>query len=170
MREGNTFTHQRPPAPNGASPAVVYVAGEVIRPGVYRISSAARVDDAVRAAGGLRGDADAVAVNLAARIEDGEEIAVPKVGETARRAFRAAGLRSGIGRRRRRNVRQHGIVELNGASARELAGVPGIGAAIAARIVEIRATEGPFQTLDELLDVAGVTQSRLDRAAPYLRI
>jgi competence protein ComEA len=161
----------RAPAFRAEQTAVVYVAGAVRRPGLYRFASEARVDDAVRAAGGLRSDADPVAVNLAAKIEDGEEIAVPRKGESLRslRAVRSRGTAV------RRSTRRHAaaldtVLDLNVASADELAAVPGIGPAVAARIEEMRTTEGPFHTLDELLDVAGMTQSKLDRAAPYLRI
>ena len=62
-----------------------------------------------------------------------------------------------------------GSVDVNAADAAELAAVPGIGRAIAARIVELREREGAFTSLDELLDVAGMTQTRLERARPYLR-
>ena len=60
-------------------------------------------------------------------------------------------------------------VDVNRSDAAELAAVPGIGRAVAQRIVELRRREGGFASLDELLDVAGMTQSRLERARPYLR-
>ena len=89
----------RPPLP---PPAVVYVAGEVRRPGVYRLPAAARVDDAVRAAGGQGPAADPVAVNLAERVRDGEEIVVPPrgAGPPPARDFGASPKRR---RRRRRS-------------------------------------------------------------------
>ncbi|MGC2407220.1 MAG: helix-hairpin-helix domain-containing protein, partial [Candidatus Cybelea sp.] len=62
-----------------------------------------------------------------------------------------------------------GSINVNEADAAELAAVPGIGRAVAARVVELREREGNFTSLDELLDVAGMTQTRLDRARPYLR-
>ncbi|MGB9650252.1 MAG: helix-hairpin-helix domain-containing protein, partial [Candidatus Cybelea sp.] len=60
-------------------------------------------------------------------------------------------------------------VDVNRSDAAELAAVPGIGRAVAQRVVELRRREGAFASLDELLDVAGMTQSRLERARPYLR-
>ncbi|MGB7014574.1 MAG: helix-hairpin-helix domain-containing protein, partial [Candidatus Cybelea sp.] len=60
-------------------------------------------------------------------------------------------------------------VDLNAADATQLGAVPGIGRAVAQRVVELRQRQGPFASLDELLDVAGMTQSRLERARPYLR-
>jgi len=142
---------------------VVYVAGAVKRPGLYHLKPGERDARAVELAGGFSGSADAGAVNLAQRASDGDEVYVPAAGETARRAPGA-----------RRTSRHHtvpppGSVDVNRAGAAELAAVPGIGRATAARIVELREREGSFGSLDELLDVAGMTQSRLERARSYLR-
>ena len=147
----------------------VYVAGRVARPGLYRLRPGKRADDAVRAAGGLLPDADPLAVNLAAPLADGDEIAVVRVGQTAHRA--AARTRT----RRTRSASRAAaaatsIVDVNAAGGDALGAVPGIGPAVAARIVAVRATDGPFASLDELLDVAGMTPAKLDRAAPYLTV
>jgi competence protein ComEA len=76
-----------PPAPRPVRTAVprpvVYVAGRVLHGGLYALASGARVDDAIRAAGGVTRDADPTAVNLAAHVADGEEILVPALGEAA---------------------------------------------------------------------------------------
>ena len=155
--------------------AVVYVAGAVRRPGLYRVTDGDRAADAVAKAGGLATIADAGGVNLAERVADGDEIYVPATGEAA-----APGRARG-GSHSHRSVRSHRrsahaslevaptSVDINAAAANELANVPGIGAALAARIVEMRAIDGSFTSLDQLLDVAGMTQTRLERARPYLR-
>jgi competence protein ComEA len=145
---------------------IVYVVGAVVRPGLYRLTSGSRIDDAVRAAGGFRPGADPAAINLAAHADDGDEIYVPLLGESARTA--PSTKRSRTPRGRASNM--HAIVDVNTASADALASVPGIGAAVAARIVEVRERDGAFTTFDELLDVAGLTQSRLDRALPFLHL
>jgi competence protein ComEA len=140
---------------------VVYVAGAVVRPGLYRLTSGERAARAVALAGGMASKADAAGVNLAQRAQDGDEIYVPALGEK----------HSGTHRRSRHSSSPppEGSVDINSADARELARVPGIGRSVAARIVELRYREGSFASLDELLDVAGMTQSRLERARPYLR-
>ncbi len=145
---------------------VVYVVGAVVRPGLYRIAEGSRVDDAVRAAGGFRSSADPEGVNLAAHASDGDEIVVPVLGESTRAAATAKRPRAP----RARTTKSHAIVNVNSAPAAQLATVPGIGATVAARIVEIRERDGAFATFDELLDVAGMTQSRLDRALPFLHL
>jgi competence protein ComEA len=152
------------PASTGG--AIVYVVGAVVRPGLYRIPEGARVDDAVRAAGGLAPGADPSGVNLAAHAGDGDEIFVPLLGESSRSTSPAKRTRTP----RARTTKTHTIVDVNTASAEALASVPGLGATVAARIVEIRERDGAFTTYDELLDVAGMTQSRLDRALPFLHL
>jgi competence protein ComEA len=143
---------------------VVYVVGAVRAPGLYRLRSGDRVARAVALAGGLRASADAAGVNLAQRAQDGDEVYVPVAGEMPR--VRAGERRS---RRHSSTPPPSGSVDVNRADAAELAAVPGVGRAVAARIVELREREGSFASLDELLDVAGMTQARLERARPYLR-
>jgi competence protein ComEA len=149
-------------APN--ADAVVYVAGAVARPGLYHLRDGDRNAQAVALAGGLSASADAAGINLAAHAQDGDEIYVPRAGE----ARRASALPRGA-RRHANRTPPAGSVDVNGAAASELARVPGIGHAVAQRIVELRQLQGPFASLDELLDVAGMTQSRLERARAYLR-
>jgi competence protein ComEA len=148
----------------GDDELVVYVAGAVKRPGLYHLRSGDRNAQAVALAGGLSASADAGAVNLAQRANDGDEVYVPVEGETP--PTRSGGRH---GRRHSARAPRNGSVDVNQSDAAELAAVPGIGRAIAERIVELRRREGNFASLDELLDVAGMTQTRLERARPYLR-
>jgi competence protein ComEA len=154
--------------------ALVYVAGEVRKPGVYPLAAEARVGDAVAAAGGMRPDADPLAVNLAARVADGDEIVVTRAGSSVSPAShpgrRAAGprRRARKGRVRDGAASPPGVVDLNRADAETLAGLPGIGPGLAQRIVAFRTENGPFASPDELLDVAGFTDRRLDAVLPYV--
>jgi competence protein ComEA len=152
--------------------ALVYVAGEVRRPGVYRVRPQDRVGDAVTLAGGLRPDADPVAVNLAAHVADGDEIVVAARGAAPAHAH---GRRSAGPRRRTKNGHARhgaappaGVVDLNQADAETLATLPGVGPGLAERIVAFRSANGPFASPDELLDVAGFTDRRLDAVLPYV--
>lgn len=140
---------------------VVYVAGAVERPGLYHLHLGDRYARAVELAGGLSPQADAAAVNLAQPATDGDEVDVPVAGQASHAHSRA--------RSRRRRPPAPVSVDINAANAAELGGVPGIGHAVAERVIALRDREGPFASLDELLDVAGMTQSRLERARPYLR-
>jgi competence protein ComEA len=139
---------------------VVYVAGEVRRPGLYRVAPGARANDAVQEAGNFAPAADRAAVNLAEVVQDGEEIRVPRTGESAPRA----GKRS----TRKKRTRVGMSVDLNSASAGELSQVPGLGQTLAERIVAYREQNGPFASLDELADVSGLTARHIDALARYV--
>lgn len=144
-----------------AGSVVVYVAGAVVRPGLYSMAGSSRVNDAVRAAGGLRRDADADAVNLAEHVTDGEEIRVARIGEATPRPARGRAHKA-------RALAEN--VDLNTADAGTLASLPGVGSTLAQRIVEYRRLNGRFASLDELADVAGMTQRRIDAIAPYIAL
>jgi competence protein ComEA len=144
---------------------VVYVAGAVRRPGLYRLAAGSRGADAVAAAGGMAPSADAGGVNLAAPVSDGDEVFVPVAGAKSPARARSRAHRT----RRSRAISAPPIaLDVNIAAADQLAAVPGIGSSLAARIVAMREADGAFASLDELLDVAGMTQARLERARPYL--
>ena len=166
-----------------ASQTLVYVAGDVFRPGVYAVDPLGRVRDAVARAGGTRPDADLVAINLAAHLADGDEIVVPRRGEAApardaRGSARSGAKRGSHGSHRKRGHRRRkpvadgpppvAEVDINSADAATLATVPGIGDGLAERIVAYRAQNGAFASVDELLDVAGITEHRLDALIPYV--
>lgn len=143
---------------------VVYVAGAVVNPGLYRLRSSARADDAIRSAGGFRAGADTAAINLAAHVADGDEVYVAVLGAPTTPPRRSHRVRQPA------KKTEAAVVDLNAASAEQLATVPGLGKTLAARIVDVRERDGAYANFDELLDVAGMTASRLTRAEPYLRI
>ena len=111
--------------------------------------------------------ADAASVNLAQRVTDGEEIPVPRLGEAPPAAPRRSTARKS---RATRPAPPDRAIDLNAADAAALTSLPGIGPTLAARIVEYRRINGPFASLDELADVAGMTQSRIDAISQYLTL
>jgi competence protein ComEA len=143
-------------APASASPSpevvvLVDVAGWVRRPGVYEFTEGARVIDAIDAAGGARSGALLEALNLAAPLTDGTQILVPREGqEGVAPAPVTGGAVAG------------GLVNVNSAIATELEELPGIGEVIAQRIIDYRTENGPFATVDELLDVSGIGDAILE--------
>jgi len=154
---------------------VVYVAGEVQRPGVYHLAAGRRVVDALHLAGDAKPDADLVAVNLAEPLRDGEEIAVTTKGErVAARAARTPRARAHTSRGTRRSRKRATVpsspLDLNTADANALASLPGVGLGLAERIVQFRDANGPFDSVDELADISGITDRRLESLAPYLTV
>jgi competence protein ComEA len=126
----------------------VHVAGAVRRPGLYRLAPAARVAVAIRRAGGPARGAQLAAVNLAARVEDGQQIVVPRAGAAQ------AGPGSG-------DEGAGGKVSLGMATADQLDELDGIGPTLAKRIVEYRKSHGGFRSVDDLRDVEGIGEKRL---------
>jgi competence protein ComEA len=137
---------QRPPAE-----LLVHVAGAVRKPGVYRIAGDGRVIQAIRLAGGPTPVADLGLVNLAAPLQDGQQVLVPR-----RAAPTATGGPAGGG------GSASAPVSLSSATVEQLDALDGIGPTLAARIVAWRTQHGGFSSVDGLLDVPGIGQSRLD--------
>ena len=130
----------------------VHVAGAVRSPGVYRLRRGSRVDDAVRRAGGAARRADLSAVNLAAPLEDGRQVVVPalapepQVGGGSASAAPAATAK----------------INLNTATAEQLDTLAGIGPATAAKILAHREQHGAFGSVEEVGDVPGIGERRLE--------
>jgi competence protein ComEA len=142
-------------APSGSPRVTVHVAGAVRAPGVYRLARGARVDDAVRLAGGALRRADLTAVNLAAEVEDGRQVLVPL------RAAAGAGVAPGAGAAPGPGAAP-AKVNLNTADAAALDVLPGVGPATAAKILAFREEHGSFASVDELGDVPGIGDVRLE--------
>ena len=147
-----------------AAPVVVHAAGAVVDAGVYELPAGSRVDDLVSAAGGLAPDADGDRVNLALLLADGERVYVPRVGEEVvpeapSPSGAAAGSPSAEGGGS--GAATSGPINLNTATVAELETLPGVGPVTAQAIVDHREQEGPFTSVDDLLDVQGIGEARL---------
>ncbi|WP_372699214.1 helix-hairpin-helix domain-containing protein [Arthrobacter sp. JSM 101049] len=145
---------------------VVHVAGAVREPGVYHFGPGARAGDAVRSAGGLTPDAVASAVNLAAPLQDGQQLYLPTRDELAAGTVPAPGA-DGAGAPQPASGQP---LNINTASEAELQELPGIGPALSARIVEFRNANGPFGSLDELDAVSGIGPSLMSQLKPLVRM
>ena len=134
-----------PPTP---APLVVYVAGAVAAPGVYQLPAGSRIQDAILAAGGLLPEADDQALNLAALLKDGHMVRVPLQSES--------GSSPPVQPEGAPVVYTGGILNINTATAAELETLPKIGPVLAQRIVDYRQDNGPFTSLEGLLEVVGI--------------
>jgi len=140
------------PAPT-AEPLRVHVAGAVVRPGVYSLDENSRVEDAVDAAGGFVVEADKNALNLAARLEDGQRLDIPYVAgfipdESSGFVVITEGTPSPL--------LGEELVNINTASIAELDKLPGIGPTIAQRILDYRNENGPFASINDIINVPGI--------------
>ncbi len=137
--------------------AVVHVAGAVVHPGVVTLHAGARVVDAIQAAGGGAPGADLDRLNLAAKVVDGQRIAVALVGAPTPAAVdgsTTAGVAGGDG------STAAGPVNLNTATESQLEELPGIGPSLAAAIIAEREKRGGFKAVGELQDVRGIGEMR----------
>jgi competence protein ComEA len=156
-----------------ADGVVVDVAGAVGKPGVQHLPAGSRVVDAVDEAGGAAPDADLARINLAALLEDGQQVYVPRLGEVGGGAASApvGGAGTGSGAAGGGPAGGAGqIIDLNRATADELDALPGVGPAIAQAIVDYRDQHGPFATVDDLLDVRGIGEAKLEDIRPRVHV
>ncbi|MGF0117272.1 ComEA family DNA-binding protein [Promicromonospora sp. Marseille-Q5078] len=164
------------PAASAAGVVVVHVVGEVREPGLVTVPTGARVADAVAAAGGVTKRADAAALNLARAVVDGEQIRVPRPGELPPEGDGAAtpdgttddGVAGGADAGSADP--SGGQVDLNTAATAELEELPGIGPALAGRIIAWRDENGPFTSVDELDEVSGIGPSVLEQVRDLVRL
>lgn len=160
----------------------VQVSGAVLEPGVYDIPVNCRVEEAISAAGGLTENADSERVNLVRKVRDGMQIRVPvqKAARTNRTQRKNAQAKSGLGASTtkkssstragtEKNNSAVQIVRINSASAGELQQLPGIGPALAQRIVETR-KGGRFTSADDLLRVPGIGKAKLAKLRDYVEV
>jgi competence protein ComEA len=154
---------------------VLYVTGSVKNPGVYELPADARVFQLVEAAGGLTATADKVAVNLAARLQDGDHLHVPRIGEastvdTSRTANAQDRQRNDAAAKNQKSNKNPPSrrIDLNTASASELQTLPGIGPAMSERIIQYRNKNGRFKRVSDLINVTGIGAKRLESIEPFL--
>lgn len=121
-----------------SSEIYVHVAGEVKKPGLYALSIGSRVEDAIELAGGMTKSAFEQSVNLARMVSDGEQIVVLDKSRVSTAGADAE------------------FISLNSATTEQLESLPGVGPAMAARIIEHRESIGSFSDLTQLKDVSGI--------------
>ncbi|MHB8060260.1 MAG: helix-hairpin-helix domain-containing protein [Gaiellaceae bacterium] len=131
---------------------LIDVSGAVHRPGVYKLPTGSRVNDALLEAGGATGKADLTLINRAATLTDGQQVLVPEKISAANAAAAPSGSAPSAGA---------APIHLNSATAEQLDELPGVGPATAARIIEYRTANGSFKTVDELDSVSGIGPAKL---------
>jgi len=137
---------------------LVHVAGEVLNSGVYELESGARVIDALMAAGGATSLANLDLINLAAPISDGEKIYIPSVIEKIKQLNQGSSYTSSA-----YSGGGSGKININTADTTELQKLSGIGPGKAKSIIDYRNKNGPFRSVDDLLNVSGIGEKTLEK-------
>lgn len=134
--------------------AVVHVAGAVAKPGVYRMPLGLRVADAIERAGGVTSEGEADAINLAARIVDGQQVVVPESAPGGGVASGGAG---------------NGPISLGSATEADLEEIDGIGPVTAANIIEFRDQNGGISSIEDLDQISGIGPATIDSLSGSLQ-
>lgn len=130
----------------------VHIGGAVVSPGVYTFKAGDRVEDAVTAAGGFTAEANRDSLNLAARLLDGQQIIIPKLGEPTPTPSASA-----------KGTPVPSKISINTGSLADLESLPGIGPVTAQKIVDYRLQNGPFKRPEDLVDLKLVPASVFDK-------
>ncbi|WP_144532459.1 helix-hairpin-helix domain-containing protein [Bacillus pumilus] len=148
---------------NDSSSIFVEVKGAVKKPGVYTFQSDARVEEAIRKAGGFTSKADTIEINQAAKLEDSMMIYVRKQGE-AERQTQTAGASAPSDNEKSQSV------NVNQADATELQTINGIGPAKAEAIITYREEHGEFQQIEDLRNISGFGEKTIERLKNELTV
>jgi competence protein ComEA len=166
------------PAPTATpGPIRVFVNGAVSAPAVYELTPDAILQQAIEQAGGFTSEADTAVVNLALPLQDGMQIYIPTIDETAEQSHTVVSSPA---------VRTEGIeldlagdtaaaadgdtVNINTADVAQLDTLPGIGPSTAEKIVEYRDTNGPFATIDEIMSVSGIGPAKFEQIQTFITV
>lgn len=144
----------------------VYITGEVKHQGVIELEEGSRIEDAINIAGGITEEANLDNVNLAYIIEDGQKIYIPNKSETESEIistenggnviFESYGKASS------------GKININTANIQTLCEIPGVGEALAQRIIDYREQNGKFKTIEDLKNVSGIGDKKLESIVNYV--
>ena len=147
---------------------VVHITGEVKKEGVIYLKKGARIVDAIKQAGGETKEADLSQVNLAYELQDGQKIYIPNKnekisqyiiginGETMNDSSASTGSES-------TSYNKEGTkVNINTANQSELDSLPGIGPALAQRIIDFREENGNFNSIEDIQNVKGIGDSKYE--------
>ncbi len=145
--------------PSAPAEVMVYVCGAVRRPGVVRLPAGARVADALDLAGGPTARAELSAVNLAAKVGDGQQIVVPERAPQGASAPAAAPAVAGAPAAAP-GASGGALVNINTASLSELESLSGVGPSTAQKIIDYRTANGGFTSVEQLMDVPGIGDAK----------
>ena len=148
---------------------IVHISGAVNQPGVYQLTEGERIIDAVKMAGGEMEMANVDAVNLAAHLYDGQKIVIPFISENKEYEVNQKALVS-------QEFRQHdyslnsSLLNLNAVTSNQLETLPGIGPALAERILAYRKNHGLFRSIEDIMNISGIGEKRFESIKEYITV
>lgn len=145
---------------------VVHIIGQVINQGIVKLEEGARVIDAIEAAGGATKEANLEKVNLAYILEDGSKLYIPSINDKEDEEYSIISNTSGQKDTEKKTLR----VNINTATSEELQKLPGIGEAMAIRIITYRKENGKFSKIEDLKEVSGIGEAKFNNIKSYIYI
>ena len=157
--------------------AYIYITGEIAKPGVYKLSEDSRIFQLIEMAGGFTKNADTESLNLAENVIDGSHVHIGSKFHVQYESPTIPGMPANI-QTQNANARansaitysqaQAGKININSAGAGELESLPGIGPALAQRIIDYRNNHGNFSRPEDLINVRGIGQLKLAQVLPHV--
>jgi len=157
----------------------VYVSGAVLSPGMYKIPAGSRTVEAIGMAGGMLEDANKDKVNLAKKCKDGTQVNVPflstkqkkEKGQDAAYAVAASGYNALPASSMQVNAGNGSTdkVNLNTADQKRLESLPGIGPAMAKKIINYRA-KGKFAAIEDIMQIPGISTKKFNAMKELLEV
>jgi len=141
---------------------ILHIVGAVQNPGIVKIKEGSRIVDVIEAAGGIKEDADVSKINLAYIVEDGQKIFVPSVSDEITEETEYVTSESGDNIIIDNNEGENVMVNINKATQTELETLPGIGPAMALRIIEHREENGNFENIEDIKNVKGIGDAKFE--------
>ena len=141
---------------------ILHIIGAVKNPGIVKIKEGSRIVDVIEAAGGITEDADVSKINLAYIVEDGQKIFIPSITDEITEETEYVTSESGDNIIVDDNKGENVMVNINKATQTELETLPGIGPAMALRIIEHREENGNFENIEEIKNVKGIGDSKFE--------
>lgn len=146
----------------------VYVTGEVNNPGVIELEDGNRIEDAIILAGGTTSESDLSNVNLAYTLEDGQKLYIPNINETFNQEYLTTENEEGIVESTTSD--SNSKVNINSAEITELSSLPGVGEALAQKIITYRQQNGKFKKIEELKNVTGIGDKKYESLKDYISL
>ncbi len=144
----------------------IHITGEVNSPGVVYIPAKSRIIDAIKFADGLTESADTNKVNLVYELKDGQKIYIPSIYDENTSEY----ISDDAGNNVLDDSSNNSVININSADKKVLESLPGIGSSIANRIIEYRAQNGSFKSIDEIMNIPGIGENKFNIIKDFISI
>lgn len=146
---------------------VVHITGQVMQCGIVRLKENSRIVDAIEAAGGVTAEADLNKINLAFVLSDGQKVYIPSINDEEEKEIVTQGSGEEVSKENG-GLEQSINININTATTEQLQKLPGIGEAIANRIISYRNSNGKFENIEDLKNVNGIGEAKFDNIKDYI--